>query len=427
LTISNKDDKLRTPGVRNLSSIQEFYDRRPYPPPVENLDDYRRRWEDENRRRADFHLHWPDRPYRADLRVLVAGCGTSQAAKHALRLPGSQVVGIDLSETSIRHTEKLRRKYQLDNLELHQLPIERVSELGRRFDKIVCTGVLHHLPDPEQGLRALRDVLEPDGVMNLMVYAAYGRYGVYMIQEYCRRLGIGNRDKDIQELATTLVALPPQHPLARLLAESPDFQHQEGIADALLNPCDRAYSVPQLFNLLQSCELSFVRWQWQAPYLPQCSGLAKSPHSARLTQVPAAEQYAAVELFRGTMVRHSFIVHREEHPDASRPVTFEGERWLGYIPIRLPGAISVQTRLPPGASAVLLNQNHTHHDIYLPINAVEKGLVEAIDGRQTLMEILQSMENQTTKKLSHRQAHDFIQRLWWYDQIVFDISGSASQ
>ncbi len=101
---------------------------------MEDLDSYRRRWQDEGRRRADFHLHWPEQPYRADLHVLVAGCGISQAAEHALRETGSHVVGIDLSAESVRQTEALRRRYELTNLEVYHLPIEQVGELGRRFD-----------------------------------------------------------------------------------------------------------------------------------------------------------------------------------------------------------------------------------------------------------------------------------------------------
>jgi SAM-dependent methyltransferase len=104
-------------------AVRDFYNLHPYPPPVDDLDEYRQRWQDEGRRRADFHLHWPDKAYGADLKVLVAGCGTSQAAKHALRQPACQVVGIDISETSVRHTETLKRKYDLTNLEVHQLPV----------------------------------------------------------------------------------------------------------------------------------------------------------------------------------------------------------------------------------------------------------------------------------------------------------------
>ena len=143
-----------------------------------------------NRRRADYHLFWPARPYREDHSILIAGCGTSQAAKHALRWPAAQVTGIDFSATSVRCTEELKRKYNLNNLQVHQLPIERVSELGTSFDQIVCTGVLHHLADPDAGLSALRGVLKPDGAMHLMVYAPYGRTGIYMLQEFCRRIGI---------------------------------------------------------------------------------------------------------------------------------------------------------------------------------------------------------------------------------------------
>ena len=31
--------------------------------------------------------------------------------------------------------------------------------------------------------------------MYLMVYAPYGRTGIYMLQDYCRRLGIGTSER----------------------------------------------------------------------------------------------------------------------------------------------------------------------------------------------------------------------------------------
>ena len=88
-------------------------------------------WQDQQRRRADHHLFWPARPYQEDHSILVAGCGTSQAAKHALRWPAAQVIGIDFSATSVRCTEELKLKYNLSNLLVHQLPIERVPTWGR--------------------------------------------------------------------------------------------------------------------------------------------------------------------------------------------------------------------------------------------------------------------------------------------------------
>ena len=146
--------------------------------------------------------------------------------------------------------------------------------------------MLHHLPDPDRGLRALRDVLAPDGAMHLMVYAAYGRAGIYMMQEYCRLLGIGTSETICGISAPTLEALPADHPIANLLRREKDFHRPEAMADALLHPQDRAYTVPELYAWLERCGMSFGRWYEQAPYLPQCGLVARTPHAARLAALP---------------------------------------------------------------------------------------------------------------------------------------------
>jgi SAM-dependent methyltransferase len=268
--IAQKQHDSALQGV--AEEVRDFYDHYPYPRPIDSLEEYRRLWQDPQRRRADYHLFWPAKPYKEDLSILIAGCGTSQAAKHALRWPAAQVTGIDVSATSVRCTQDLKRKYSLDNLRVRQLPIERVNDLESNFDQIVCTGVLHHLADPDAGLRALRGVLNRDGAMHLMVYAPYGRTGIYMLQDFCRRTGIHASDADIRDLITALGALPPGHPLENLLREAPDFRREGALADALLHPQDRAYSVPQLFDFLEKGGLKFGRWIRQAPYSPNPAG-----------------------------------------------------------------------------------------------------------------------------------------------------------
>src|SRR5215813_13130534 len=255
--------------------VRDFYERYPYPRPVQSLNAYRQLWTDRSRRRADFHLFWPSRAYREDFSILVAGCGTSQAARHAVRWPDATITGIDVSTTSVRCTETLKHKHALRNLQVHQLPIERARELGTSFDQIVCTGVLHHLADPAAGLAALRDVLKPEGVMHLMVYAPYGRTGVYMLQEFCKRLDIRATDAGIRDVMAALRKLPRRHPLERLLQDAPDFRHEAALADALLHPQDRAYSIPQLFDFLEHGGLRFARWIKQAPYSPHCGVIAQ--------------------------------------------------------------------------------------------------------------------------------------------------------
>jgi SAM-dependent methyltransferase len=390
-------------------AIEAFYTSHPYPPPVTNLDRARDEWRDPNRHRAEHHLFWPEKPYRADLDILVAGCGTWQAAKYAVCRPDARVVGIDVSATSVQHTDALKKQYGLANLETRLLPIERATELDRDFDLIVCTGVLHHLADPDEGLRALRSVLREDGAVNLMVYAPYGRAGVYMIQDYCRRLGIGVSDREIQTLIATLEALPRDHPLVPVLRGARDAGDADALADALLNPRDRAYSVPQLFEFLEGNGLAFGRWHWQAPYLPQCGVMAATPHAGRLAALPEREQSAAMELWRGTMARHSVIAYRSD--SSGRRMRFDDDRWLRYVPIRLPWTQLVQEHLPSGAAGALINRNHQHKDLILVLDGGDRRLFERIDGRRTIEAIADRERD---------RARGLFEKLWRYDQVVFE-------
>jgi SAM-dependent methyltransferase len=415
----NKMSEQRSsPAAGSAEQVRDFYERMPYPAPLTSLDEHRNLFKNPDRRRALYYRMWPTEPLRGNLEILVAGCGTSQAAGYALREPDARITAIDISDTSLNHTRALQREYNLENLELHQLPIERIHDLGRMFDQIVCTGVLHHLPDPDIGLRALREVLSPQGAMHLMVYAAYGRAGIYMMQEYCRLLMVSSSDEELRDLGSTLGALPANHPMDGVMRGAKDFRHPDALADALLHPLDRAYTVPQLYEWLERCGMSFGRWVEQAPYLAQCGMMVKIPHAARLASLPAPLQHAAVELFRGTIVKHNLIAYRDDRESSSQPITFVGDSWRDYVPIRLPWTVCVRERVPPGSVAVLINRAHTFTDLILSVNRAEDRLLGAIDGKRTLAEILQVVG----KGGEERQALGFFERLWQYDQVVFDAS-----
>jgi SAM-dependent methyltransferase len=404
----------RLPG--RADEVRSFYETHPYPAPIGNLDRHRELYRNPDRRRALSLLLWPTEQQRDNREILVAGCGTTQAAVYALREPEARVTAIDISETSLRHTRDLQQKYGLRNLELHRLAIKQVGDLGRRFDQIVCTGVLHHLADPDLGLRSLRNILMPDGAMHLMVYAMYGRAGIYMMQEYCRLLGVGATEEELQDLGTMIGALSSDHPIGAVARQARDFRNPDALADALLHPQDRAYTVPQLYAWLKRCGLSFGRWFEQAPYLPQCGAMAGMPHAARLASLAPPLQHAAVELLRGTMTRHNLVAYRDDRHGASQPITFEGDAWRDYVPLRLPWTLCIRERLPPGSVAVLINRAHTYPDLALPIDAAQEQIFTAIDGRRSIDEILRDAAGAG----GDEQARRFIEQLWEYDQIVFD-------
>jgi SAM-dependent methyltransferase len=194
------------------------------------------------------------------------------------RFDDLSVVGIDISPTSLDHTEALKQKYELTNLETRQLPIENAADLDHQFDFVISTGVLHHLVDPDAGTRALRSVLSEEGVMYLMLYAPYGRTGVSMIQDYCRRLGVGATPEEIKDLSLVLRMLPQHHPLLLMLRGSRESLDANAMVDAVLNPRDRTYSVPEVFEFIERNDLKFSRWYFQAPI----SLTRRRGHSLRL-------------------------------------------------------------------------------------------------------------------------------------------------
>lgn len=402
------------------AELRDFYERMPYPAPLTNLEGHRELYRNPERRRALSHLIWPAERPRVNQEILIAGCGTSQAARYALREPDARITAIDISKASLTHTLQLQEKYKIDNLILRQLSLLNVQELEQKFDHIVCTGVLHHLADPDAGLQALRGVLKQDGAMQIMVYASYGRAGIYMLRKYCHLLGITASNQDLRSLGATLDCLPQDHPLSQLIGKVKDFHNSDALADAFLHPQDQAFTVPQVYAWLDRCGMTFGRWIEQAPYLPQCGALARTPHAARLSELPERWQHAAAELFRGTITQHNFVAYRNDRLAEKQPIRFTGEQWRNYIPIRLPWTVCVRDSAPSGSVALLLNQAHQHRDLLLPINAAHFRLYSEIDGKRTLGEIVRNAGRNEVRSL------EFFQRLWQYDQIVFDASQAGA-
>jgi hypothetical protein len=124
------------------------------------------------------------------------------------------------------------------------------------------------------------------------------------------------------------------------------------------------------------------------------------------------------------MVTHEFSACRDDACVPVQPISFDDDSMLDYVPLRKPEAITVKERLPAGATAVLINPMHRHTDIFLPIDASQEGLLNTIDGSRSVSEILRIAADDPQYDGNQESARTFIERLWHYDQIVFDTSGS---
>ena len=412
----------------NEVDLREFYEAFPYPPEERNLDHFADGSQVvEGSPRHWFHLYFPDRPYTGDIDVLVAGCGTCQAARFSVLNPHTRITAIDISRVALEKTQELKRQYNLKLLDLVELPVEEVSRLGRDFDLIYCTGVLHHLADPVKGLRALRSALLPDGCMDLMLYGRHGRATTLVIQELMRRLNIRATGEGAEKALRWTRALPPDHPFWNATVPIKDLESHEGTADLLLNPRERSYSVDDIYRLLGQAGLRLQRFFYQAYYFPQCALPADSPLLAQLERLPPADQYAVIELFRSSIRKHQFVACRDDRPESTYKPSFPGSELSRYVPVFTPGIKIVKENYPNGGKGKIHFPLHEIGNSSFVLDASQLALLEAVNGRRSVASIVSKVAGEEDAKSLEEPARRFFQTMWEHDFLLFHMPPEDKQ
>jgi SAM-dependent methyltransferase len=318
-------------------------------------------------------MFWPACGYKLDLDILVAGCGTNQAAVFAFTNPGARVVAIDVSQPSLDHHRFLKDKYGMQNLELHRLPIEEAGSLGRDFDLVVSTGVLHHLADPVVGARALAARLRPDGVMALMLYARYGRIGVEMLQAVFRELGLKQNEASVLMVKEAIASLAPDHPLRSYIAMAPDLAFDAGLVDTFLHGRDRSYTVADCLDLVTSAGLVFQEWFLKSVYYPPPT--PGNAFHAAVAALPDEKQWHVMERINARNGCHFFTACRADRPADTYRIDFASPAAVGYVP---------EFRFRCGLEGTEVFR----YDWRMPLDPVQLALVQHVDGRRTIGEIV---------------------------------------
>lgn len=281
---------------------------------------------------------WPRKVEPDALEILVAGCGANQAAYLAYKNPNCHIVGIDISENSLGHQKFLKQKHGLKNLDLYLMSLGDVAKLGQMFDYVVSTGVLHHLPDPEAGLRCLREVLvKPHGVMHIALYGQYRRAGVYMLQEVFRTLGVQQTPEGVALVKATLAALPPNHHVQSYLTAARDLGYDSGLVDTFLHPQDRAYTVPQLMAFARDNGLKFQAWTDNVTHSVEALLGREHPLYAHIKSQPEELQWHLLDLLTHQIGFPMFFLCHPERPEHDYRLDFSATSseapWLDYRPI----------------------------------------------------------------------------------------------
>ena len=392
--------------------VSQQYEKWVYPAPIEDLEEWLRgnwQWFDPSHA---HRLMWPDRDYLPGMDILVAGCGTNQAAVIAYTNPAARVVAIDVSSASLDHHRSLKDRYDLANLELHQLPIEDVASLDRDFDLIITTGVLHHMADPAAGMRALGGLLRPDGVLAVMLYASYGRIGVQMMQSVFKDLGLQQDEASLDVVRDAIGQLGPLHPLASYLQIAPDLGDDAGVVDTFLHGREEAYSIDECRALVEESGLAFQDLFLRASYYPPTP--TTSPFFTAVAAMPREQQWSIMQRINASNACHYFLACRPERPAESYAINFDSEAALDYVP-------SFRKACGLIGSAVRRHDGWTRE-----LTSLEAALVEHIDGRRSIAEIIDVVTGSGTVPRADRDAiartaRETFRSLWQVDLLAMRI------
>jgi len=304
--------------------VARQYSKWVYPRPIMDLDEHAASGPRPKISPAgDPSFVWPEGAPTGPLRILVAGCGSSQAAAIAYFHPEAAVVGLDLSEPSLAHNKFLAERHELQNLRLEHRDLRSVAESEQQFDFIYCTGVLHHLGAPDDGVRALRAVLAPHGVAAVLIYGFYGRLGVYMLQDSFRKLGLGQDQQDVASVRQTLNALPWTHPVQSYIKTTSDLGYDAGVVDSFLHNVDHAYTVESAMELLESNGMAFQSWLFPHLYSVEGRGYPNDIVE-RALGLPEREHWTVAELLSAPKT-HFFLARRNDSPGPFRVDFNEGD------------------------------------------------------------------------------------------------------
>lgn len=295
-------------------AVQQLYNTYPFPPdPLldEPPSGYNWRWHYQ----SAYNFCTGIKPNREKIRILDAGCGTGSGTEYLiLHNPYADITAIDISENALAMAEKRLQKSGVlahfhGSITFKQLPLESAVTLEGSFDLINCVGVLHHLPNPTTGIKALAEKLAPGGIMHVFVYGELGRWEIRLMQEAIALLQ-GEKRGDYQDGVKVgreiFATLPEDNRLVKREKERWQWENQrdECFADMYVHPCETDYNVNTLFEFINSSGLEFVGFSnpdiWQVERL-----IGKNPDlMSRVKNLTPQQRYRLIELLEPESITH---------------------------------------------------------------------------------------------------------------------------
>jgi len=206
----------------------------------------------------------------SDVDILIAGCGTGQHPIETAQLfRGARVLAVDLSLASLSYAQRKTRGAGLTNVEYAQADVLKLGSIGRSFDVIEASGVLHHLVDPMEGWRLLLSLLRPGGIMHLGFYSELGRAHIVAARSLIAQKNYSQSPDDIRRCRQELLAYEDGTPLKSVAGFS-DFFSTSACRDLLFHVQEHRLTLPAINAFLAENNLEFLGFELNARTLDKC-------------------------------------------------------------------------------------------------------------------------------------------------------------
>jgi tetratricopeptide (TPR) repeat protein/SAM-dependent methyltransferase len=189
--------------------------------------------------------------------VLIAGCGTGlSTVEFAGQTRDVRILAIDLSLASLSYGKRIADSFGLTNIEFAHADIMMLGSIGRQFDCIDASGVLHHMADPWAGWRVLLSLLRPGGTMRVGLYSELARPNVVAARALIAERGYGPTVEDIRRCREDIIA--SDDPLLKSLTMWGDFFTVGECRDMLFHVQEHRITLPEIKSFLAANGVRFA-------------------------------------------------------------------------------------------------------------------------------------------------------------------------
>jgi 2-polyprenyl-3-methyl-5-hydroxy-6-metoxy-1,4-benzoquinol methylase len=200
--------------------------------------------------------------------LLIPGCGTGmQICKLASAISPANITALDISRTSLAYAMRAVEENDFKTVKYFHADIMELGEDDQSYDYIDCTGVLHHLGEPERGLANLVSMLRPGGYMRLALYSERGRQDVVAARRYVLEKEFEDSEQGVRDFRKAVRNLPDGHPVATV-SENQDFYSISGLHDLIFNINENRYTPKELKVMLDGAGLQFLGFDHMDASIP---------------------------------------------------------------------------------------------------------------------------------------------------------------